>query len=115
EREPGGVDEDVDAVQLVGRGFRKALAAARIPHVQLQSCQRRLDPLDAPRTPDDTCSLPGEEERGRRADAAGRAGDDGRLSFQARHRESLTTERSVARNRFAQLDRRARGLGMLDL
>jgi len=54
EREPGGVDEDVDAGQLFAGGLDEELAADWIRDVQLQRRYRRLDPVAARRAPPTT-------------------------------------------------------------
>ena len=68
------------------------------------------------RAPPTTSAAFTRERQGRRCtDTARRAGDDGRLSLQAGHRWTLTTERAVTRHGFTQFDLGRRGLGVFDL
>src|SRR6266508_2566557 len=103
---PGGVDEDVDAAQLLRRFGHETLAALRVGDVELQRRDGRRDPVDAARPADDAGTLAGKGLRGRRADPARRPGDDRRPSLQLWHRATLTAlERGPAGLRRSELDR----------
>src|SRR5919198_5135097 len=116
ECEAGGIDEDVDPAQLLGSRRDETLTALRIGDVQLERRHRGSNAVGPPRTAYHTDALPRQRLRRGRADAARRAGDDGRLSLQGGHRGSLTAlDRGAARDRLAELDRRRARLGMVDL
>ena len=115
EREPGGVDEDVDPTELCDRFLDEALAALRIGDVELEPVIG-LGIRSTRRAPPTTRAPSRASVSGRRGtDTARRAGDDGRLSLQAGHRWTLTAERAVTRHGFTQFDLGSRRLGMFDL
>jgi hypothetical protein len=72
ERQPGRVDEDVAAPRLLD----EARAGLGVGDVERKR-DVGLETLDAPSPADDPRSLARECDRGRRADPARRAGDDG--------------------------------------
>src|SRR6185295_8254987 len=106
---------DVDAAELCHGFPDKALAAHRLRDVELEPCDGARNPVDPPGAADDSCAFTRERQGRRGTDTARRAGDDGRLSLQAGHRWTLTTEWAVTRHGFTQFDLGRRRLGVFDL
>ena len=75
---------------LHGR-FDEALTAFRIGDVELYRRYGSGDPVGAACPADHACAFSRKRLSGSRADAAGRAGDDRRLSLQSGHRRTLLT------------------------
>ena len=87
ERQPGAVDEDVQAIN--DRFGDEALAARRIGDIELVSLDGRLDQVGAASTADHTGTFTSERPRGGGSDAARGARYDGDLSLQAGHSGGL--------------------------
>ena len=90
ERAAGVVDEDVDPAERLERGVDERLAAVRVGDVE-RVREVAVEQLDAPGADGDLHPRLLERPRRRRADAAGRAGDDRDLAVEraAHGRESI--------------------------
>ncbi len=96
EREPGVVEEDVDASELVGRAAHEGGSALLVHDVERER-EVGLDSLDPPRPADHSHAGLPQLARGRRADAAGRARDDRGLAGQIHGVRLLRTAAAAKR------------------